>query len=177
METYTTSFESKYYQLESRAWLINQRIGFTNGERTSKVIEYEGRYRIKSNKGSGGPQGIWCEHRYSTRGGKNARRSVYRNNWLTQLSNAKELWSPNQKIRSSRSDQGWISWIDLGVQPTAIWWVDNQLMLKNDVWAGRMNSRIWLRIASIRTCWINGLKMIVAKDANKITRLLGLIPM
>ena len=58
METYTTSFNSKYHKLEIRAWLVNQRIGFTNGERTSKGIEYEGRYQIKSNKGSGGPQGI-----------------------------------------------------------------------------------------------------------------------
>ena len=37
-----------------------------------------------------------------------------------------------------------------------------------------MNTRIWLRIVSIRTYCINGLKMIVAKDANKITILMGL---
>ena len=35
-----------------------------------KIIEYEGRCQIKSNKGSGGPQGIWREHRYSTRGSR-----------------------------------------------------------------------------------------------------------
>ena len=33
-----------------------------------KVIEYEGRCQIKPNKGSGGPQGIRREYRYSTRG-------------------------------------------------------------------------------------------------------------
>src|SRR3954469_18063242 len=80
VEIDTTSFNSKYHKLESRAWLVNQRIGFTNGERTSKGIEYEGRYRIKFNKGSGGPQRIWCEHRYSTKGRNNARRSDYINN-------------------------------------------------------------------------------------------------
>ena len=31
METYTTSFNSKYHQLESRAWLRKQRIQFTKG--------------------------------------------------------------------------------------------------------------------------------------------------
>ena len=66
-----------------------------------KVIQYEGHGRIKSDKGSGGPQGIWCEHRHSTRGRKNVRRSYYRNNRLIQSSNAKELWFPNQGIRSN----------------------------------------------------------------------------
>ena len=31
METYTTSFNSKYHQLENRAWLRKQRIQFTQG--------------------------------------------------------------------------------------------------------------------------------------------------
>ena len=35
---------------------------YTHGK-AHKVIQYEGHGRIKSNKGSGGPQGIWCEHR------------------------------------------------------------------------------------------------------------------
>ena len=50
VETYTTSFNSKYHQLESRAWLAKQRIQFTKGimyrSRTHKVINYEGHCRI-----------------------------------------------------------------------------------------------------------------------------------
>ena len=65
-----------------------------------KLIEYEGCCRINSNKGSGGPQGIWCEHRYSTRRRKNARRSDYSSNWLIQSSNVTELRFPNKGIRS-----------------------------------------------------------------------------
>ena len=93
-----------------------------------KVTEYEGCCRIKPNKGPGGPQWIWCEYRYSTRRRKNARRSGYRNNWLTKNSNAKELWFPNRGIRSRGSDQRQVSWIDIDRQSIKVWFVEHQLM-------------------------------------------------
>ena len=63
---------SKYYKLERRAlfknrWYNLPKALYTHGK-AHKVIQYEGHCRIKSNKGTDGPQGIWCEHRYSTRG-------------------------------------------------------------------------------------------------------------
>ena len=63
---------SKYYKLERRAlfksrWYNLPMALYTHGK-AHKVIQYEGHCRIKSNKGTDGPQGIWCEHRYSTRG-------------------------------------------------------------------------------------------------------------
>ena len=70
-------------------------------ERTHKVINYEGHYRIIIQ------QWIWR----STTGlmwvsvlnqkKKNARRSEDRNNWLIQSLIAKELWIPCQGIRSN----------------------------------------------------------------------------
>ena len=52
VETYTTSFNSKYHQLENRAWLRKQRIQFAKSimypRKDSQVIEYEGHCRILS---------------------------------------------------------------------------------------------------------------------------------
>ena len=105
LETYTTSFNSKYHQLKSRAWLRKQRIQFTKGimypREGPRGYWIWGMLSDKIHKRSGGPQGIWREQRYSTRRRKNARRSDYRNNWLIQSSNAKELWFLNQGIRSN----------------------------------------------------------------------------
>ena len=105
METYTASFNRKYHQLENRAWLRKQRIQFTKGI----IYPWKGSQgysigRTLSDK-------IQQRNRWSTRDlmwasvlnqrKKNARRSDYRNNWLTQSSNAKELWFPNQGVRSN----------------------------------------------------------------------------
>ena len=46
---------------------IYQRL-YISVERLTRLFEYGGHCRIKSNKGSGGPQGIRREYRYSTRG-------------------------------------------------------------------------------------------------------------
>ena len=43
---------------------------YVSEKKAHKFIEYEGRCQIKSNKGAGGPQGIWREHRYSTIGSR-----------------------------------------------------------------------------------------------------------
>ena len=49
METYTTSFNSKYHQLENRAWLRKQRIQFTEGimyqGKTHKILGVKGTVR------------------------------------------------------------------------------------------------------------------------------------
>ena len=50
---------------------------YTRGK-AHKVIEYEGRCRMKSNNGSGDPQRSWCEYLYSIRGRKIAWASDYR---------------------------------------------------------------------------------------------------
>ena len=108
VETYTTSFNSKYHQLESRAWLAKSRNRiyqrhYVSKERITSSLNMKDLLN-KSNKGSGGPQRIWCEYRHTTRGRKNARTLDYRNNWLTQSSNANELRFSNQGIRSQQSD-------------------------------------------------------------------------
>ena len=46
--------------------------------------------------------------------------------------------------------------------------------VQNDVWAGRRNHRIWLRIAIIRNILNQQTQKIMTKDANKITILMGL---
>ena len=136
-------------------------------EKTHKVIEYEGRRRIKSHKGSGGPQETWCEHRYSTSRRKKARRSDYQNNRLIQSSNAKELWAPNQGIRSKHSDQGWIGWVGLRVQSMAISLVEIQLMfnMTSEPEGWILGSDWGLR--AFATYWIKGLEMIMTKDTNE----------
>ena len=79
--------------------------------KSHKLIEYEGRCRMKSNNGSGDPQWSWGEYRYPIRGRKNANATDYGFIWIIQSLNAKELWFPKQGIRSRRSDQGWINCI------------------------------------------------------------------
>ena len=72
LETYTTTSGVIYtsskaeHGLPSRGYNLPKALCIRG--KAHKVIEYEGRCQIKSNKGSGGPQGIWREHRYSTRG-------------------------------------------------------------------------------------------------------------
>ena len=100
LETYTTSFgvdntSSKLeYGYQSRGYKLPKAL-YTHGK-AHKVIEYEGRCRMKSNNGSGDPQRSWCEYRYSLRGRKNAEASDSRITWLVWCLNRKKLWFPNE---------------------------------------------------------------------------------
>ena len=82
--------------------------------------------------------------------------------------------SGGQKLRS---DQGWISWVGLGVQSTVIWLVENQLTFKmTSEPEGWILGSDW-GLRAFATYWINGLKKIMTRGANKISRLMGLIIM
>ena len=103
----------------------------------------------KIQQGSGGPQGIWCEHRYSTRRRTNARGSDYRDNWLTQSSIAQELWIPSQGIRSN-------VWLGMDKLNSLRGTFDDHLIgweparAKNDGWAGKIIHKDQLIIEGIR---------------------------
>ena len=62
LETYTTTLEVIYtsskveYGYQSRGYKLPKAL-YTHGK-AHKVIQYEGHCRIKSNKGTDGPQGI-----------------------------------------------------------------------------------------------------------------------
>ena len=72
------------------------------------------------------------------------------------------------------SDLGWISWIDLGIQPIKALIGQEpahiQMTCEPEEWI--LGSDWGLR--AFATNWINGLKMIMTRDANKITGLMGL---
>ena len=78
--------------------------------------------------------------------------------------------------QKQRCDQGWISWVGLGVQSMTIWLVEIQLMLKMSEPEEWILGSDW-GLRAFATYWINGLKKIMTKGANKILRLMGLIIM
>ena len=128
----------------------------------------------KIHKGSGGPWGIWCEQRYSTRRRKNAMGLDYRNNQLTQSSTTKEFIISKSRDQSKGSDKKWISSIDLEAQPikALIGQEPAHIQMTSEPEGWILGSDWGLR--AFATNWINRLKMIMTRDANKITRLMGL---
>ena len=56
----------------------------------------------------------------------------------------------NSRDQEQRSDQGWISWINLGVPSMAIWLAENQLQFERRL-SGKIIYKDQLMIACIRT--------------------------
>ena len=153
-ETYTTSFSSKCHQLESRAWLAKQRIQFTKGimypRKSSPAYLI---WRTLSDKIQ---QWIWWSTMelmwvsIPNQRNKECKCIVLQNIWIIQRLNNKgimsfksrdqeqTLWSRTDKLNRLR---GTIDGNLIGRGPAHV---------LNDIWAGRMNSMIWVRIASIR---------------------------
>ena len=142
-------------------------------ERTHRVIKYEGRYRITIQQRT-----WWSTKDMMWVSVLNQKRKECKCNRLwDHLNNSKlkckGIMIPNQRIRSRRSDQGWINWIYQRHNRWQIVWSRTSSCLK-DVWAGEIFKRINWWLCAFATYWVNRLKMIMTRNVNKITKLMGL---